>query len=84
MGVLYYATLTYITALFQVLEYLLKRLFEVGFKDVIHQLVEPCSICVIYEAIVVDTVDFVDKQADHSVFVLHRFLLHQQAALDNT
>lgn len=76
-------TFTYFTAFFQVIKYFLKRLFEVGFKDVFHELVEPCSICVIYKAIVVDTVDLMDEQADYIVFVLHRFLLHQQAALDN-
>lgn len=65
------------------IKYSLKRLFEVGFQDVIHQLVEPCSIRVIYEAIIVDAIDLVDKQADQSVFVLNGLLLHQQAALDN-
>lgn len=74
----------YFIALFQVVKHLVKRLFEVIFENAVHQLVEPCSILVIHQTVIVDTEDLVDKQAYHSVLVLQRLLLHQQAALDNT
>ncbi len=75
---------TYFTALFKMIKHLVKGLFEVIFEDTVHQLVEPCAIFVIHQAVIVDTEDFVDKQADHSAFVLQRLFLQQQTALDNT
>ena len=49
-----------------------------------HQLVEPSLIFIIHKTVIVDPENLMDKQADHSAFVLHRLLLQQQAAMDNT
>lgn len=75
--------LTYCTALFQVIKDLLKRLFEMIFDDAVHQIEEPGSIFVIHQSVVEDTVDLVDKQPDHCMFVFQRLLLQQQAALND-
>lgn len=52
---------TYFTALFQVIEHLVKGLFEVVFEDAVHQLVDPCSIFVIHQSVIVDAEDLMDK-----------------------
>lgn len=63
---------------------LLKRLVKAVFDDGVHQLEEPRPIFVVHKAIVEDSEDFMNKQSYHSVLVLQRLLLHQQAALDDT
>lgn len=63
---------------------LVKGHFEVIFHNVVHQRVDPCSIFVVHQTVIVDTEDLMDKKPYHSVFALQRHLLQQQATLDNT
>lgn len=66
---------TYFTPLFQVIKHLNEGLFEVVLKNAVHQLVEPRSVFVIHQAVIIDSEDFMDKQMYHGAFAFQRFLL---------